>query len=250
MGRNITSEAIILKTNRIGEIHKGLTTLTPSIGIINAIAHGAYKGRNKLSGRTDQFNISLFYLYFDPVKKTYKVSDIEPRHVFESIRMSLKKFYAASLWAEAIIKSFAGGEQFEPVFDLLAASVILLDNNPESRTDEVIVQFLYRYLTFIGYMPSLKQCEICSREIGTGEDIYIDPSGASACAACARSKEKLFSPGAIRYLVYTSRLPLASALKTSLDSTALSMARACLVVILQHVIEQPLSTLISSGGLL
>lgn len=250
MGRNITSEAIILKTNRIGEIHKGLTTLTPSIGIINAIAHGAYKGRNKLSGLTDQFNISLFYLYFDPVKKTYKVSDIEPRHVFESIRMSIKKFYAASLWAEAVIKSFAGGEQFEPVFDLLAASMILLDGNPENRTDEVIVQFLYRYLTLIGYMPSLLQCGICSREIGSGEDRYIDTSGAPACASCARSKKKTISPGAIRYLTYTSRLPLASTMKTTLDSNSLSKVRACLVAILQHVIEQPLSSLISSGGLL
>ena len=250
MGRNITSEAIILKTNRIGEIHKGLTTLTPSIGIINAIAHGAYKGRNKLSGLTDQFNISLFYLYFDPVKKTYKVSDIEPRHVFENIRLSLKKFYAASLWAEAVIKSFAGGERFEPIFDLLAASMILLDGNPENRTDEVIVQFLFRYLTLIGYMPSLKQCGICSRDIGPGEDRYIDTSGTLACASCARSKKKSISPGAIRYLTYTSRIALASTLKTTLDSNALSKVRACLVAILQHVIEQPLSSVISSGGLL
>lgn len=250
MGRNLTSEAIVLKTHRIGEIHKSVTFLTPSFGIINAIAHGAYKGRSKLGGLTDPFNVSLFYLYYEPVKKTYKITDAEPRKMLDGIRKNLKKLYTASLWAETVMKTFAGGERFEPIFSLLSECLHVLDYCPEEKIDEIIVQFLYRYLSLIGYMPALERCGICSHTFKSGEALYIDSLGVLACSNCSRSKQTTLSPGAVRYLRHTSKLPVESTLHTSLEAVALSGARTCLLAIVQHIIEQPLKSLASSGGLL
>ncbi|MCK5154116.1 MAG: recombination protein O N-terminal domain-containing protein, partial [Spirochaetales bacterium] len=41
MNRNIKTDGIILRTRRIGELHKGISCLTRSHGIIDAIAYGA-----------------------------------------------------------------------------------------------------------------------------------------------------------------------------------------------------------------
>ena len=92
MNRNLRTESIILRTRRIGELHKGLTCLTRSCGIIDVIAYGAGKGKSKLSGMVDPFSLLYMYLYYDPVKDSYKVSDIEQRAIFPGIRSELGKF--------------------------------------------------------------------------------------------------------------------------------------------------------------
>ena len=110
MSRNIRTEAIVLKTGRVGEIHKSVTLLTPELGLVEAIAHGVYKGKGKLGGVSDPFCWSMSYLYYEPVKKNYKITDMECRELFERIRGDLGRYYAASLWAEVVIRSHAGGE--------------------------------------------------------------------------------------------------------------------------------------------
>ncbi|MDA3939799.1 MAG: recombination protein O N-terminal domain-containing protein [Spirochaetia bacterium] len=102
MNRNIKTDSIILRSRRIGELHKGLSCLTRSHGIIDAIAYGAGKGKSKLAGLVDPFSLLYLYLYFDPVKDNYKISDIEQRTIFPNIRLELGKFYIASFWAELI----------------------------------------------------------------------------------------------------------------------------------------------------
>ena len=52
MDRNYTTEAVVLKTRRFGDFHKSVTILSPERGIINAVAHGAYKGKSRLSSIT------------------------------------------------------------------------------------------------------------------------------------------------------------------------------------------------------
>ena len=169
MSRNIRTEAIVLKTGRIGDIHKSVVLLTPELGIIDTIAHGVYKGKGKLAGVTDPFSWSLAYLYFEPVKKTYKITDMECRDLFESVRSDLRRFYAASLWAEVVIRTYAGGEGADRVFDLLNSALHALDGPGDERRTEI--QFLWRFVALAGFQPDLESCAICGRELAEGETV-------------------------------------------------------------------------------
>ena len=55
MNRSHSTDAIVLKNTRIGEIHKGVVMLTSDEGLVNAIAHGAYSQKGKLRGTTNLF---------------------------------------------------------------------------------------------------------------------------------------------------------------------------------------------------
>ena len=93
MSRNMTIRGIILKTTRIGEIHKGLTILTLEQGLVDAIAHGALKDKSKLRAATQLFSHSLFYIYSNPVKKSNKVSDIENYDLYnDEIQKTLNSY--------------------------------------------------------------------------------------------------------------------------------------------------------------
>ena len=146
MNRNLRTDSIILRSRRIGELHKGITCLTRSCGIIDAIAYGAGKGKSKLSGMVDPFSLLYLYLYYDPVKDSYKVSDIEQRTIFPGIRSELDKFYIASFWSELILRSFSGGGESELIYPLLAGSLVELNMADKAGQSLILIQFLWRYL--------------------------------------------------------------------------------------------------------
>ena len=48
MERSISTNAIIIRRERFGEFHKGLTLLTSDLGLVSATAYGAYKMQSRL----------------------------------------------------------------------------------------------------------------------------------------------------------------------------------------------------------
>lgn len=249
MSRNIRTEAIVLRTRRVGDIHKAVTLLTPEAGLIEAMAHGVYKGKGKLGGATDPFALSTAYLYYEPVKKNYKITDMECLDLFESVRGDLDRYYAASLWAEVIIRSYAGGEGAHRLFSLLEESLRALDG--EADPSCVQIQFLWRFVVLSGFMPDIASCAICGRELGEREvALYRRSDGDFACSECLRTAPEEgvpdnppLSAGARRYLVHTESLAFVEALKTNLEGTAKAGLLALMYAFVQDIVEVPLKTL-------
>ena len=133
MYRNFIIEAIVLKTQRMGECHKVVTFLTKSKGIITGIAHGAKKIKSALRSATEPLNLCKVYFYHNPVKNSYKISDIDCIESFDEIPCNLSHFYTASLWIEIILKSFGGGDVNSSIFDLFVKSLYLLSKEHKTR---------------------------------------------------------------------------------------------------------------------
>jgi len=75
MYRSISTQAIVIRRERLGEFHKSLTLLTSDLGLITATAYGAYKMHSHLRVGSEPFTWSSTVLYHNPVKKSYKVTD-------------------------------------------------------------------------------------------------------------------------------------------------------------------------------
>lgn len=245
MNRNIKTDSIILRSRRIGELHKGLSCLTRSHGIIDAMAYGAGKGKSKLSGLVDPFSLLHIYIYFDPVKDNYKISDIEQKKIFPNIRLELGKFYIASFWAELILKSFSGGGESERVYPLLAKSLIILNKSGKGEHNLILIQFIWRYLDISGFQSDINNCSKCEKSFSDNEAIYFDErTNEIVCASCRTKVDMLqFSSGGLKYLKHSSKLEIEQSMKIGLDSRSVDVLKRILLSMVQGIVEYPLNTL-------
>jgi DNA repair protein RecO (recombination protein O) len=251
MFRNSSSPAIVLRKNRVGEIHKALSLLTPEVGLISAMAHGAYKMKSRLRLASEPFGYVRVYLYHDPVKEQFKITDLESIDLFEGIRASVAKFFTASLWAEAVLKSFGGGDSFRELFGLLRDALGVLDRSPAGGETQVSVQFLIRFLALLGYAPDLECCSSCGRPFGEADGLELKRGSLDlVCAGCAGGGGLPLSPGGRRYLGATREMRLERAARVGLEARAMTALKAMIHAYLQSALDARLNTLQAGSGIL
>jgi DNA repair protein RecO (recombination protein O) len=250
VNRNQITEGIILKNGRVGEIHKSVTFLSPELGIANAIAHGAYKGKSRLGGVSEIFSRAKIALYHDPVRGSYKITEVEPVFVYENLRLDLQKYYIGSLWTEVILRTYAGGGEFDKVFRLVCESMFLLDSCLSQQNDATLALFLFRYVDALGYLPDFESCAKCGAVLKEDDSWFIGEEGSIRCSRCGDSRAPKLAPGARRYLSYASTKPVEEVLKVELDSASSLELKRAMLAIVQHIIGGALNTLRGACGIL
>jgi DNA repair protein RecO (recombination protein O) len=249
--RTSVSQAIVLKTYGIGETHKGVVFLSRESGLMEAMAYGAKQIKSRLRSLTEVFSISRFYLYQNPVKQKYKITDAEMIYNFEGLRQNLKRYYTASLWAEIILKSFAGGEQGHNLFDLLQDSLIFLNNCQEDKIDYVSLFFMWHFILISGFKPDLNRCGACDRMIGGQMALFLPQNSLFLlCPSCSSKADLVLNPGSRMYLSKIADLPLREGVKIKLDNSGLIMLKKLLYTLLEKYLETQLKSVHSSGGIL
>jgi len=251
MNRSHTAEAIVLKNNRIGEIHKGVVMLTPSEGLVRAIAHGAYSQKGKLRGTTNLFCCGTAYLYTDPVKQSTKIVDFDVREYFSGIREDLVKFYTASLWAESVLKTYGTGGDSERLYALLVESLLELQRRPSTEAQRVSVHFVWRFLESSGMQPDLDYCAVSGDALAESQPVYYSSRDDGFCGLDhARDDMPRLTAGAAAYLRYSGRVGLREALEVIPPEAAVGRIRRVLYEILEQHIESPLNALRSGSGII
>ncbi len=251
MFRSSFTEAIVLRKTRVSEMHKGLTLLTPRRGLVQALAYGAYKIRSRFRSASEPYNHLKVYLYHDPVKDQYKITDMEVLDLFDGLRGDLPKFYAASLWAEAALKSYGAGEDSPELYGLLLGALRQLDRAAAEEVGAVSVQFLWRFMHLLGLMPDFGDCSRCGREIGDDEAVYF-PSGdpAAVCLRCDPGHSQVLPPRARRYLEKTLEMPFDPAVRVRVTPETLGALKQVSYRLVQDLLETSLNTIRSGRAFL
>ena len=250
MGRNFRTEAVILRNNRFGEIHKGVTLLSPDYGLLSAVAYGAYSAKGKLRSITNPLCTGTAFLYRDPVKDSLKITDMDCREFFEGIRGSLVKFFTASVWMEVVLKTFGGDA--DEVFPLLTGCLRLLDAGRDEAATRLMVQFLWRYLMLSGAAPDTQGCAGCGRP-REASLVFTRGGHGFFCPACASSPGDAavsLSAGALGYLSYSTRVPLEKAAEASLDAASLAAVKTALFFLAEELAGGPLNSIRTGAGVL
>jgi DNA repair protein RecO (recombination protein O) len=244
MYRSITTQAIVIRRERYGEFHKSLTLLTSDMGLIGATAYGAYKMQSRLRLGSEPFTWSLIHLYHNPVKKSYKVTDMEVRKDYRGLQSDLSRFAAASLWAEIIQRSYGAGETTGQLFGLFRDCLTILERGNDRDAPYVTIQFLWRFLSLSGYQPDIECCERCGARLATGRAAYYSvQSNSVLCAACGGSFGDLLPAGALRYLAANQELPLDRAVEVRMEPEGLRALTETLPRMVQSVLESELTSL-------
>jgi DNA repair protein RecO (recombination protein O) len=248
--RSSTTEAVVLRKTRIGEIHKSLTLFSRQRGLIYAIAHGAFKIKSRLRTTSEPFQVVRVYLYHDPVRDQYKITDMESLESLDGIRRSVQRYYAASLWAEVIIRSYGGGDHFIKLYDLLVVALGLLNTAPDPVVPLLSCQVLLRFLELLGRKPDVEHCGLCASELDLRSGAYLSrEEQVLICSGCARPAALHLPPGALRYLQSTARMDLAAATRIRLEQRSLRALKEGVYFLVEALLETSLNVLRSGVGI-
>ena len=205
------------------------------------MAYGAAKTTSRLRLATLLFIHADLRIYRDPVKDHYKITEIVCREDFGGIRRSVSRYFAASLWAEVILRSPGAAEPVE-LYTLLLECLMALHSSDQAVEHGLSVQFMWRYLGYSGLQPDLNICAACDRSLGSSASGYLsEANGDVRCVECASPGDSVFSPGARAYLRHTGRLsPSRAAAVRMQDEKALC---AVLYRMVQGALGTPLAAL-------
>ena len=239
MERSIQTQAIVVKTSKVGEMHKLLTLLCSDLGLVNVMVYGGRKG--KKTALAPLFSMGTFQLYHNPVRDEYSLEEAVSTFLPEAIMQNLESTYTASLLCEIVSKTLT--DEPGPVFDTLSCALTSLENNPQNYK-KIIIAFVWKMLQIWGLAPDLEYCPVCEREYEENEILLFSNNLSSPCCKnCGDTDYLTLLPGARRYLKYTLPMSLEEACNVQLNPASEERIFSYLIKWLKIHVSTPLKTL-------
>lgn len=189
---DIQTQAIILSYEDYKEVDRIITVYARDLGKLKAIARGARKIKAKLSGHLEIFNLCELQLVFKRSRIGLIISAINIKN-YQKIKSDVKKLAAAFAVAELIDKTTTGEEKDEKIFNLIAATLDLLEISEKNHTS-IYYFFVFNLMDYLGYKPELKNCVVCRKELFPGQVFFSFENGGTVCGQCHKKtpeKEKV-----------------------------------------------------------
>ena len=190
-------EAIVIRTQKLGEADRIITLFTREHGRVRAVAKGVRRTKSKFGARLEPGSLVDIQLY---VGKTFDiVTQVESLENFgDTLAGDYQKWTIASAILEAAERFTANeGEPALQQFLLVAGALKALAY--ESHDPSLILDaYLLRSLSIAGYAPSMT---ICSRCESPGPHKYFSlVGGGSVCLDCRPSASATPAPETLQLM--------------------------------------------------
>jgi DNA repair protein RecO (recombination protein O) len=181
----IETEAIVLRTYRLGEADKIASLLTRQLGRVRAVAKGALSRRGRYGAALEPLSYIRVWIYDRENRDLQRVGSAEIVESFFEIQRDYRVQLAAQYLAEVTEYFLPDREVNERVFRLLL--VVLRAFKQFGEVNRPLLFFDYWMLRLGGFLPDLSRCMACQRPFA-GEDGYYDPVAvALVCSSCRTS---------------------------------------------------------------
>jgi DNA repair protein RecO (recombination protein O) len=197
MGRTYKTEAVVLRSFRLGEADRVLHVYTADRGRIGAVAKGVRKTKSRFGARLEPFSHVELMLHqgSGELQTVTGVSLVRSHHETreESYRLAV-----GLVGAEAMLRLFTEQEANERAFTALTRFLDRLDLTPSRSParpslDPLALAFQLKLLWLSGYMPHLESCVECGAEEGLVG--YLPPAAGAVCRACGPGTIALTAEG-------------------------------------------------------
>ncbi len=194
------AEGIVLRNKNLGEADKIVTVFTCTHGKVRAVAKGARRPRNRLSGTTQLFSYSDF-LFFSG-KNLDNINQAYLKESFFRIRDDLIRMAYASYVAELLDLLVEEKAKSEELFYLLLTILRLLSTEIDLRT--VTRFYELKLMDILGYRPELDSCVKCGTSLQVKSGGFSASIGGILCNVCMGSVRDAvsLSLGAIALMKY------------------------------------------------
>jgi DNA repair protein RecO (recombination protein O) len=228
-GRGYKTEAVVLRSFRLGEADRVLHLYTLARGRVGAVAKGIRKTKSRFGARLEPLSHVELMLH-EGSGELQTVTGVDLLHSHHPAREQRYRLGVGLVGAEAMLRLFTEQEANPRAFQALTRFLELLDDLAPATTrpalDPLALSFQLKLLWLSGYLPHLTSCANCGADdvqlIG-----YSPAAGGAVCASCGAGALAL-SPGGIAGIESLLARPLAAANGVGLSDRA---ARDALAVI-------------------
>jgi DNA repair protein RecO (recombination protein O) len=180
----ITSDALVLRTYKLGETSKVVVLLTRERGKLRAVAKGARGARGRYRSALEPLSEVRATLYGRQGAELLRLGDCELlRSAFLVGGGEPESRLALSYFAELLDAFAQEGEVEDAVYRLALAVVRAAE---EETAGMALARYLEAWLLRLhGLYPPLDRCSSCGGPLPEGELRHHAPSRGFACGACA-----------------------------------------------------------------
>jgi DNA repair protein RecO (recombination protein O) len=192
-GRAYSTEAVVLRSIRIGEADRVLHLYTRANGRVGAVAKGVRKTMSRFGGRLELLSHVELVLH----RGRSDLETVTGVQLVDSHRETREDYYRFSvgmIGAEAMLRLFPEQEANERAFGAVVRFLELLDETSHAAKtptlDPLALAFQLKLLWLSGYLPHVSGCAECG---AVDEPLvgYSPKAGGAVCARCAGPAEAL-----------------------------------------------------------
>ena len=246
-GRGYKTEAVVLRSFRLGEADRVLHLYTLARGRVGAVAKGIRKTKSRFGARLEPLSHVEVMLH-EGSGELQTVTGVQLLHSHRAAREQRYRLGVGLVGAEAMLRLFTEQEANPRAFQALTRFLELLDELAPQTTrpalDPLALSFQLKLLWLSGYLPHLTSCANCGAQdvqlIG-----YSPAAGGAVCYACNTGSLAL-SPAGIDGIEALLAQPLADASTAGLSERATRDALAVITAAYEYFGNFRLRTLRSA----
>ncbi len=181
------AEAILLAVRDWGDSDKLVTLFSHEYGKISAVAYGARRPKNRMSGTLQLF--SHVELSLSQGNKLDTIRQCDVKTSFRNLRENLIQM-AYGVFILELVDELLPDRQPEPeIFDLLLTVLTVMQRrNPRL----VALAAAWQLLMLAGFQPVLDHCVRCGSSLHFPAK-FVSQAGGGVCLACGQTDETEFS---------------------------------------------------------
>ncbi|MFQ5629334.1 MAG: DNA repair protein RecO [bacterium] len=187
----VKTEAIILRTAKMGETSKLLTLYSLKDGILKLIAKGARSPKSRMGGTLETLNVVEVVYYEKSNRDLQFLSQASIVFAPKNLLKDAERTVMAMVCTEMIARLEKEQNPNASIFGLLRAALEAF-NQENANGRLILFAFQMQLLRFLGFAPDLSQCASC----GTGQSIKWQFQLTDAklyCNECLQSLNSGFS---------------------------------------------------------
>jgi len=218
--RTYKTEAVVLRSLRLGEADRVLHLYTLDRGRVGAVAKGVRKTKSRFGARLEPLS-HVEVLLHQGQSDLQTVTGVQLLHAHHHAREDYYRLSVGLIGAEAMLRLFSEQEANERAFTALTRFLDALDVLPpralhdapqaaeRPALDPLALAFQLKLLWLSGYLPHLTSCAECGADDASLVG-YSPRAGGAVCGGCAGQTEALaLSADGIRGIEALLASPLA-----------------------------------------
>src|SRR5207344_1732152 len=167
-GRSYKTEAVVLRSFRLGEADRVLHLYTLERGRVGAIAKGIRKTKSRFGARLEPLSHVELMLH-EGSGELQTVTGVQLLGSHHATREEPYRLNAGLVGAEAMLRLFPEQEANDRAFRALTRFLVLLDDldpgDPaQCSLDPLVLSFQLKLLWLSGYLPHVTSCAECGAE--------------------------------------------------------------------------------------
>lgn len=178
MTRFSACPALVLRVRPSGESNREAVFLTADSGISRGFVYGGPKSR--LRSYVSPFHSGGLYLYHDPVRDSYKVTDFDVRNWRPGIRENYDRTMAAAAITDTVLAGFGGGCNWSEALEQANASLDAMEIAAAPDVLRVLVHFLWNWAELTGIHNGLQRAGLPAASVRWLEMISALPAAKAA----------------------------------------------------------------------